>query len=427
MKVEVENLSGHFKKLKFEIPAEKVTQSVDGYYKNLQKEVQVKGFRKGKAPLNMVKEMYKDSATSSIIREIVEAHLPEGIRSNAFAPLSVPQIDVESLSENAPFKFSATFENTPPVELKDYTSLKEKKPEVVVEAKELESTLENIRGQMARFESLETGTPLAVGQVALLDYEARDLAGEVVAAATEKDSFLEIGSGNLHPEFEKNVLGMTVGETKNFSVSFPEAATEEEKTPVSGKTLAFVTTLKDLRRKILPDFTEEVVQQMGFPSVEELKKRAEADIRSHKEQQVRRELQEKVINWLIEKNPVDIPETMMGSQMEQLAMDAGMQLAKMGLDQKAIEDRLKTWAPEMQERATKQVRASLLLGAISKKENIQATDEDIRQEIVRMAQANKQKPQQVWEDLREKQLLQGLFRQLTELKALDWVVDRVSS
>jgi trigger factor len=101
-----------------------------------------------------------------------------------------------------------------------------------------------------------------------------------------------------------------------------------------------------------------------------------------------------------------------------------MQLSQMGLDQTAIEAKLKGWGDDMFEKATRQVKASLLLGAISKKENIQASEEELRQEVVRMAMQSQRKPQEVIEDLQKKGLLGGLFRQLTELKTLSWVMDK---
>ncbi len=426
MKIEVENLSGHFKKIKIEVPVEKVSGHIQAYYKNLQKEVTLKGFRKGKAPIAMVKEAYSDSAQNKIMREIVESNLSEALREHSFMPINVPQIDVEKLHETTPFVFTATFENTPPIDLKEYTGYKASKASVEVTPADIEKTLDSIRTQLAKYEPAVIETPLAIGQFAQLDYEATNLAGDVVPEASEKDSFVEIGSGALFPDFEKQILGMKAGETRSFSVSYPEAKTDEERTPVSGKTLSYATSVKEIRQRTLPEWTDETAKSVGpFESLEDLKKRVEEDLKQHKDQQNKKDLQEQLVNWLIEKNPVDAPETMMNSQMEQLAVDAGMQLSKMGLDEKTIEERLKSWGGEMQERAARQVKASMLLSAISRKEKIQASDEDIRQEILRMAQSNGQSPKQVWEELQKRGLVNGLVRQVTELKALDWVTERV--
>lgn len=427
MKSEVENLTGHYKKLKIEVPADIVATHFTEYFKELQKEVTLKGFRKGKAPMQLVRQTYADSASDRVLRKIVERKLGEALREHSLSPVSMPQIDVQGINESQPLVFTATFENTPPVELKNYTDYKGGKEPVKVDAEEVEKTLENIRSQLANFEVLAAGTPLARGHFAHMDYEATDLEGKAVPEATEKDSFLEIGGQGLSGDFEKEVLGMTAGETREFNVSFPLPKQDEEAGPLSGRTLHFKTTLKEIRGKNLPEWSDELAKKVGpFADLAELRKRVEDDVRDHKEKTAQRELQEKMIEWLIKENPVDAPETLVNGQLEQLAVDAGMQLSKMGLDQATIETRLKDWGAEMQERATRQVKASMLLSAIAKKENIQAADEDIRQEITRIAQQSNRTPQDVMGDLQKRGLIGGLVKQVTELKALDWLSSRVS-
>jgi FKBP-type peptidyl-prolyl cis-trans isomerase (trigger factor) len=126
---------------------------------------------------------------------------------------------------------------------------------------------------------------------------------------------------------------------------------------------------------------------------------------------------------LLETNPVEAPAVLVNQQLEQLAMDAGMQLGQMGLDQTQIEARLKQWSPSMEEKAQKQVKLSLLLGAISKAESIKATDDDLRQEITRIAMQTRKAPKDVLEDFQKRGVIAGLARQVTEMKTLKWIVD----
>lgn len=427
MKSEVENLTGHYKKLKIEVPADAVASHFTEYFKELQKEVTLKGFRKGKAPLDLVKQAYADSATDKVLRRVVEKKLGEALREHSLNPVSMPQIDVQAISPTTALLFTATFENTPPVELKNYEGYKGPTEAVIVDPKEVESTLENIRGQLANFETLPEGTPLAKGHFAHLDYEATDLEGNAVPEASEKDSFLEVGGQGLNGDFEAQILGMKAGEKREFTVNFPAAKADEDAGPLAGRSLKFQVDLKEVRQKDLPAWSDELAKKVGpFENLAALKARVEQDVREHKEKQAQRDLQEKLIEWLIKENPVDAPETLINGQLEQLAVDAGMQLSKMGLDQATIENRLKDWGSEMQERANRQVKASLLLSAIAKKENIQAGDEDIRQEIMRIAKQSNRTAQDVMGDLQKRGLIGGLVKQVTELKALDWLSSRVS-
>lgn len=421
MKIEVENLTGHNKKISVEIPVEKVNAEYDNYFKEVQRNVELKGFRKGKAPMDMVKKLYADSAASRVTQQLVEDHLRLALSEHQLSPISMPQIEAPVLIYNVTFKFSATFEASPPVELKKYTDIKLEKPVITIENTEIEKTLTNIQTQLATFEVLPAGT-VEKGNFVTLNYEATE-AGVAVPDASEKDSNFEIGTGSLFAEFESNILGLKAGDKKDFTVKFPTPEKEEERTPVSGRTLDFSVSITDVKKRVLPELSDELAAKIGpFKSLADLKERVEQDLKNQKESNQLRELQEKAIDFLIQENPVDAPETLVNQQMEQLAVDAGMQLSQMGLDEKAIEERLKTWGDEMLTRSTRQIKVSMLLGAISKKENIQATDEDVRKEITRIAVQSKRNPKDVLEDLQKRNLVNGLVRQVTELKALDWVV-----
>jgi len=425
MKIEVENLEGHNKKITIEIPSIKVNEEFDNYYRHVQKSVELKGFRKGKAPMEMVKKLYGDSASSQVTQRLVEDNLRNALREHQLSPISMPQIDTHALMYDVDFKFTATFEASPPVDLKNYTNFKLEKSPITIEKEEIEKTLGNIQNQMATFDTLSDAT-LENGLFAVLDYVAQE-AGIEVPEATEKDASFEIGAGVLFADFEKNVIGLKTGDKKDFTIKFPNPEKPEERTPVSGRTLDFSVTVKEVRKRKLPELSDEFATKIGpFKSLSELKERVEQDLKNQKETNLLRDLQEKAIDLLIQDNPVDASETLVSQQMEQLAIDAGMQLSQMGLDEKAIEERLKSWGDEMLSRATRQIKASLLLGAISKKENIQATDEDLRKEITRIAVQSKRNPKDVLEDLQKRSLINGLVRQVTELKALDWVVAKAT-
>jgi trigger factor len=183
--------------------------------------------------------------------------------------------------------------------------------------------------------------------------------------------------------------------------------------------------IHDIKKKVLPEVDDALAQKLGsFKSIQELKDRISSDITNQKKSDQKRKNQEDCISWLIDQNPVEAPESLVANQMQNLAVDAGMQLSQMGLDEKAIEEQLKNWANEMQERANRQVRASLLLSAIARQEKIQATNEDLRQEIVRIAVQSNKKPQEVLSDIQDRGLMSGLVKQITELKALEWVLEQ---
>jgi len=429
MKVEIENLNGHFKKLNIEIPADIISTRIDRHFKNIQSEATLKGFRKGKAPMNLIRETYGPQETPRITRDLVNEYLNKAIVENSLAPVASPDINLEKpVLEGAAFSFSATFENLPPVVLKDYSSFKAEKKAVSVEDSEITETLTNIQQQLSKLEKAPEGTALAKGLVAQMDYEGSEN-GERVESTCAVDAFVEPGNGQLIEDFDNNVIGLKKGDSKEFKATFPLTPDDgQEPHPLAGKTLHFKVSVKDVFNKELPPLSDELAKRVGpFANLAALKERVAQDIRSQKEQQHRREVQEKAIGWLIEKNPVQAPETLVNQQIQNLAIEAGMQLQNMGLPQDQIEERLKEWGEEMTTRATTQVKASLLLGAIAREEKIQVGDEDIRKELGRMATQMRKNPQEIVKDMQDKNMIAGFMRQIQELKALDWLLDKSMS
>lgn len=421
MKTELENLQGHFRKISIEVPQDVVTSAIEKHYKELQKRADLKGFRKGKAPLDLVKKMYADSGMNNVAQDLVEANLPKALEEHKLNPINLPQIEVQSFKPGEPFKFSAKFENTPPVTLKGYKTFKASKGDTSVSEQDLTKALENVRGYFATMQDAPEGTAATSGKIVKISYKASE-AGKDLPEASDTDVQLELGNGSVPENFEANVLGMKAGETKNFSVKFPKAEDDNLAAPLAGRTIDFVATVHAIQTKELPVLDEELAKKLGATSVEELQTRVKTDLETQKQTSDRNQLQEKAVKYLIEENPVDVPETMLSAQMEQLAVDAGMQLQQSGLSEAQIEERLKEWGDEMQKRAVGQVKASLLLSAIAREEKIQASQDDIRNEIMRIAQTTRQNPQEVLKNLEERRLMGGLIRQVTELKALDWVV-----
>jgi len=429
MKVEIENLNGHFKKINIEIPADIISSRIDNHFKGIQREATLKGFRKGKAPMNLVRETYGPQETPRITRDLVNEYLNKAIVDNALAPVASPDINLEKpVLEGAPFSFTATFENLPPVELKDHTGFKATKKEIKVEESDIQETLKNIQQQMSKLEPAPVGATLTKGMVAQMDYEGTEN-GTRVESTCAVDAFIEPGNGQLIEDFDNNVIGLKEGDTKEFDATFPLTPDEGgEPHPLAGKKLHFKATVKKVFTKSLPTLDDEFAKRVGpFENLAALKERVSEDVKQQKEQAHRREVQEKAIEWLIQKNPVQAPETLVNQQIQNLAIEAGMQLQNMGLPQEQIEERLKEWGDEMTSRASTQVKASLLLGAIAKQEKIQVTDEDIRKELGRMGTQMRKNPQDIVKDMQEKNMIAGFMRQIQELKALDWLLDKSMS
>lgn len=424
MKVEIENLNGHFKKLSIEIPADVVSRKFETHFKGIQSQAALKGFRKGKAPMSLIRETYGPQESARITNDIINEYLNKALLEHSFSPVARPEIDVAKVAiEGAPLSFTVQFENLPPVELKEYKTFKAEKPHVEVGEADIEVTLKDIQQQMTQLEKLDEAA-VSNGLVVLMDYEGTEN-GTRVDSACQKDAYIEPGNGQIIEDFDKSIIGLKKGDTKEFEASFPKKPEEgKDPHPLAGKKIHFKVSVKDVFKKNVPEINDEFAKKLGpFDGLATLKDRIRDDVKKQKEEKARRDIQEKAIEWLIKGNPVSAPETLVNQQIQNLAIEAGMQLQNMGLPQDQIEERLKEWGDEMTGRAHTQVKASLLLGAIAREEKIQVSDEDIRKELGRMAAQMRKDPQELVKDMQEKNMIPGFMRQIQELKALDWLLE----
>jgi len=429
MKVEIENLNGHFKKLTVEIPAEDVSKKLESHFKKIQGQATIKGFRKGKAPMNMIRESYAQQEMPRITQDLVNEFLNKAIIDQKLSPVANPQINLDSgIIDGASLKFTAEFENLPPIELKEYESFKAEKQEFKAEESDIQDTLNRIQQQMTTLKKADENLAIDAGLVAKMDYVGTE-AGEKLSSASQDDAFVEIGNGQLVEGFETAVKGLKAGDEKEFDVKFPEKQEgSDEPHPLGGKTIHFKVKIKEVHEKEVPAIDDEFAKKAGpFENLDQLKEAVSKEVVGQKEQKFKQEIQEKAIEWLIQKNPIDAPETLVNQQIQNLAIEAGMQLQNMGLAQDQIETRLKEWEKEMTERANNQVKSSLLLGAIAKEQKIQVGDEDIRKELGRMASQTRKDPQEIVKDMQDKNMIPGFMRQVQEMKALEWILEKAMS
>lgn len=428
MKTSVENLKGHHKKLTVEIPKELVTQSINDYLEKVRKNAEINGFRKGKAPLYIIKEKYKDSVMSDVTREIVENNLRAALLEEKLNPAHMPKIESPVLLEGMDFSFSALFENIPPVKLTKYTDVKLTKLEAAVSDEALNKTLENLQNNFAKYLDLPEDEACKVGHFVTFDCEASS-AGAPIEAVTKSAVSLELGKDLYDTRISDSLVGMKKGSAKNVQIKYPDKA--DDKSPfhpeLTGKTVDYTLTLSNLRKKEIDPLDDSFAKKLGLESFDKLKEIVTEDMKKQIENSHRQQYREQVAEYLLKNNPVESPETMINEQIQQLIWDAGMQLSRMGLDQESAQKKLKEDEDHFKERATMQVKTSLLLSEIAKTEKIQASQDDVRKEIVNIAHQSGKKPEEVAKDLNEKGMISGLYQQIGETKALDWLVDKALS
>jgi trigger factor len=406
LQVKVEKPSNIVRKLTIKVPASIVADRFNRGLAEVQKDAKLKGFRPGQAPLGIIKQYYGADVRHRVYHSLIDESFQHAVRENKLMAVGRPTVESpdhkhgegdhdHGIHEDKDFTYTATVEVLPEIEVKSYTgvALTQEKKEVtnvdvdkVVEGMlDSQAELIPVGGGLVAADGAESSRPVKKGDYADINFSGGLVEdGKVVEQEGMKGSrLLEIGSNSLIPGFEEEVIGMRKGETKSFRINFPK---EYHATDIAGKEAEFTVTVNELKEKKLPEINDEFVKQMGYESVADFKTKAKEYLVKEREEESQRKLRADLISALIEKNPFDVPNALIESQTRALAQDWGQELRKQGVDDTTIQGAITQEMDNLKKRAEGQVRGSLLLEAVAKKENIEVKPEEIDAEMKKTAE-----------------------------------------
>ncbi len=419
MKVSVKEVSGCAREIEVEIPAEKVQERVDKLYEQISEGAKLPGFRKGKVPLTVIKKEYK----SNVRDEMVKHQLPDFLRlalvEEKIDPVAEPRITHYMFEEGSPMKFMATVEVKPTFELKEYKSLKVKKEKTGVEPEEVDKTIETIRQQQADFIPVE-GRAAKTDDLVIIDFEGQ-IDGQTFEGGKANRYPVLLGSESLLKDFEANLIGLKAGETKRFKIMFPPGYGNEK---IQNKEAEFTVTLRELKEKKLMDLDDAFAMKIGkFQSLQEMKERVAADLKSHKEVEQRGKLVEQIAEKLITDHPLELPMSLVIMEQQRLIQQGVERLKNQHVDAgKWTEAQKKEFVESLRPIAQKNVHMALLVEKISEKEKIQCEPKDFDAYLVRIAQNSQQTPEAVKKYLAEQNRVESVKEWIQYEKTLDFLI-----
>lgn len=385
MQVNVEEISPVQKKINIEIPVEMVNEEIEKSYSAIQKKAKLQGFRPGKAPMHLIKRTYIDAMRDDVMRKFYKQTLYKAMDDHKIEPVDSPTIECDLLEQNAPFKYSALVEVMPEILLKDYVGLEVKKEIYVEKPDSIEGELKRMQENMAQLIPVDDESTVENGHSVSVDYSfsAEGLTEESTAV---EEATVEIGSSRLIPGFEEQLIGMRVNETKEFSLTLPEGY---RNTDAAVKQGAFKVSVKDIKRKELPELDDEFAQQFGeYDTMGELRAKMSEYHGKHETDRIENEFKERVIQALIERNPLEVPESLIKRQLEYMyenlknrLKSQQMSIEMMGLDAEGFNTRFRDDAAD-------KVRGGLLLMALVEKENIEVSEDDLSARYEKIAAGN---------------------------------------
>ena len=423
MSLKVENLEKNMIKLTIEVEASELEKAIDKAYQKQKNQINIPGFRKGKAPRKMIEKMYGagvfyEDAANALIPEAYSKALDEYEGTEI---VSAPSIDVVQIEAGKPFIFTAEVAIKPEVTLGQYKGVEIDKVEAAVSAEEVEAEIKREQEANAREISVE-GRPVQNGDLTVIDFEGF-VDGEAFAGGKGEDYDLTIGSGAFIPGFEEQLVGAEIGKEVEVNVTFPA---EYHAAELAGKEAVFKCTVKEIKEKELPELDDEFASEVSeFDTMEEYKASVEKKLADKKAADVKSAKETAAVDAAVANATMEIPAAMIETQQRQMVDDFAQRLQMQGLSLDQYFQFTGMTASSMMDQvkpqAENRIKSSLVLEAIVKAEGIVATEEDFAAEVAKMAEQYKMEVTAIEEMIGEAGKKQ-IMNDLAIAKAVEFVV-----
>ncbi|MBQ2115970.1 MAG: trigger factor [Lachnospiraceae bacterium] len=423
MSLQVEKLEGNMAKLTIEAAAEDFEKAVEQAYQKNKNKLSVPGFRKGKVPRKMIEQMYgKEVFYEEAANIVIPSAYAKAVDECEEEIVSQPTIDVVQLEAGKPFIFTAEVALKPEVTLGKYKGIEIDKIDTTVTDEEVEEAINKERENNARTIAVEDRAVKA-GDMTILDFEGF-VDGVAFEGGKGENYPLTIGSNTFIPGFEDQLIGAEINKEVEVNVTFPEDYQSEE---LAGKAAVFKCTIKEIKEKELPELDDEFASEVSeFDTLAEYKEDVKKNLEDKKAADAKNQKEDKVIEAIIEDAKMDIPAAMVTTQQRQMADDFAQRLQMQGLsiDQYFQFTGLSrdTFLEQMKPQAEKRIKSRLVLEAVAKAENIEASEEEFKEEINKMAEAYQMEAAKLEEMIGQFET-KAIKEDLAIKKAVDFVIE----
>lgn len=389
MKTELTKLEGNVVELKVEFDSEEWKASQNKVLKRVAQNINVPGFRKGKAPVAMIKQRINMSMLlEDAMEQLLNDRYTQLLKDNGVEPVAQPEVTPDEITEKV-LKVTLKIQEKPDVTLGQYKDIEVKKDEVNVTDEDIDNEIKSIQERNAEWVVKEEGE-VEEGDTAVIDYEGF-MDGVAFEGGKDENHHLVIGSGQFIPGFEDQVKGMKANEEKDIVVTFPE---DYQASDLAGKETTFKVVVHEIQYRTLPEIDDELAKDAGIDGVETLED-LKTNIQTRLQNQRETEAEDKYTNELYEKvienTPIDVPAVMIDNEVNAMLEEVKRNITSQGLDfdtfTKLTGQDENAIREELRPQADSRVRFNLILEAIAKQEELTVSDEELEEEFKQIAQS----------------------------------------
>ncbi|HEY4126596.1 MAG TPA: trigger factor [Gammaproteobacteria bacterium] len=417
MQVSLEKSDGLERRLKVQVPAERVERETEDRLKSLSKRAKIDGFRPGKVPLNVVKQRFGDQVRSEVVTELLQTSYNEALAQQKLNPAGGPRIDSIDAAPGKDLQFTAVFEVYPEIKLSGLDGIKVERPVAEVAKEDIDAMVDNLRHQRAGWEAVERAAK--DGDRVLIDFEG-SVDGTPFPGGKGERVTVVLGEKRMLPDFEAGLQGIKPGENREFGVKFPEDYHAKE---LAGKQAKFKVSAHSVEGQVLPALDDEFCKAFGITEggIEKLRSEVADNMRRELEETVRRKLKDQALDALLKANKLELPKSLVDDEIERLRQDA---LVRIGVrDPKKASELPREL---FEEQATKRVSLGLLVGEIINQQRLMVEPKRVDERLERMA-GEYSKPSDAVRSFRQnKDIMHQVDTLVLEDQAVDWLLDKAS-
>ncbi len=412
MQVTVESTGALERRMRVELPADRIEKEVDSRLKSWGRKAKIKGFRPGKVPAKVVKQRYGKQIREEVINEVMQKSYSDALQQENLNPAGGPRIEPEVSKDESSFAYVATFEVMPEIELKGLDRIKVEKPDVTIADADLDEMIDKLRKQKASWDAVERKSK--DGDRVIVDFLGK-LKGEEFEGGKGTEVPVILGAGQMLPDFEKGLQGVKAGDEKSFKVKFPKDYPAEE---LAGKKVDFAISVHRVEKEVLPPVDDALAEMFEVKEggIERFKQDVRENMLREAEAKSKSDIREQLMTALLDANPIDIPQALKHREMHSMQHEA---MQRMGIEDHEHAPPLENFA----DMAERRVRLGLLVSQIIAEQNITVDEAKIREHVETLCAGYENAEEMIEMYMSTPQVVQQVQPTVLEQQAFDWLME----
>ena len=415
MSFKIEDLSSTEKKAIFDIDAKEVAKSFNAVVKLFQKDADLKGFRKGKVPLKVVESIYASQIDEEIKTRIINDNLRKLALEEKINIVKTSNLEFKDFNKEKNFEFSFNFEFIPEIKLSEYKSMEVEKEIFSIEQKDIDKAIENLLINFATNEEVPKRKKIQKKDILSINFSGK-VEDKIIKDLVRENALIELGNDSLIPDIEAEIKNMTLGEEKNFDVTYPSEFPIAE---AAGKIVNCTVIINKIYKKVIPELDDDFMKKLGIESKEMLEERVASDLERSCNEKSEGSLRRNIGDKLISDNNFEFPKSFLTDEEKRLENEYLARMNEKGIKTEEVDSKTKGVIKESAER---NVKLALIFAEISKVENILVDDNEIEQVIASIAKSQNTQISKVKKYYKDNNLMDDVKVKLTDEKVIRFLV-----